>query len=442
MMRRGIPLLLICSAVLSCKGSSGDDDDGGEDFRTTFGYFLTTGNTSLSSVIMTIMGDSDMNLIQGQTGTTQTDALGFISGRITNSGGTGIANVVVQAHNDSGLPAGATFYQSSATGAYAPGLTMTSATGRFVVMNVQAGRVNIKCSAGADGNLIVRLPAGTTVFAQISATATGVQPEWAGVTQNLGATGSAQAGGPEPSVNYQLLGVTSGPGPASDGTTGAFDLGTVPARNTFIVKCTKTGFVDTHTYVRTVNADLTSGAGGGNVLIASVTNRDNELNATGVVLTPGTGIIRGRVLDGNGGCIVEARDDNDQVVGTVLYGDNSDNAKPSAVLTAMQPDGFFYIYNVPPGLILIRATETGFAANSYVEVFPDGITIPLDLTPVAQLQDTITLSGALASLQGFAVPNGTITLHGLGIGDQSDQFGEYAMANVPTQHVLIVRTSK
>jgi len=434
--------LLFCAALASCGGASSGDDENSEKFRTTYGYFLATGNTSVSSVIMSIMGDSDIALIQGQTNMTQTPGLGFITGRVTDGTGAAMANVTIQAHNDSGLAAGSIVYQSAINGVYTPGLLATTATGRFVVMNVQVGRVNIKCVSGADGNLLVRVPASSTVFAQMSVTATGVQPTWSGVTQNLGAPGSAQPGGPEPLVNYQLLGVTSAPGPLSAITTGAFDLGTVPARNTFIVKCTKTDFVATHTYVRTVNANLTSGGGGGNVLITSVTNRDNELNATGVVLTPGTGIIRGRVIDGNGGCVVEARDENDLPVGVVLYGDNADNARPSAVATQMQADGYFYIYNVPPGLVLVRATETGFAANAYVEVFADGITIPLDLVPAVQTQATITLSGALASLQGFAVPKGVIVLHGMGIGDISDDFGEYAMTNVPTSHQFIVRTSK
>jgi hypothetical protein len=441
MVFRRLAMVLGLVLLASC-GKSGGDDDTSENFRTTFGYFLTTPQSSVSSVIMSIMGERDMELIQNQTGANQVTGLGFISGKVQDSTGTGIAGVTIQAHNDSGLPAGSIFYRSAITGAYVSGLTSTTATGQFVVINAQIGRVNIKCASGADGNLIVRMPGGTTVFAQLSASATGVQPTWSGVTQNLGATGSAQPGGPEPSVNYQLVGVTSAPGPTSDATTGAFNLGTAAARNTFIMKCTKAGFVDTHMYVRTVNANLTSGAGGGNVLIASVANRDNELVDPSVVLTPGTGIIRGRVMDGNGGCVVEARDANDQVVGTVMYGDNTNNAKPNAAMTFMEPDGVFYIYNVPPGQILIRATEPGLAANSYVEVFPDGITIPLDLTPQAQLQDVISISGALASLQGFAVPKGRIILHGMGIGDETDQFGEYTMVNVPTGYVFIVRTSK
>jgi hypothetical protein len=432
--------LLLCFAFASCGGSSGDDSNG-ETFRTTFGYFLTTGNTSVSGVIMSIMSESDLTLIQTQTSQTQTPGLGFIAGRIADGTGTGIAGVTVQAHNNSGLAAGAIFYQSDITGAYTNGLTQTGATGRFVVMNVQGDRVNIKCSAGADGNLYVRVPGGTTVFAQVTATASGVQPTWSGVTQNLGGTGSALPGNPEASVNYQIIGTTSSPGPSSDGA-GAFNLGTVPARNTYLMKCTKATFVDTYTYMRTVNANLTSGGGGGNILITSATNRDNELNATGVVLTAGAGIIRGRVLDGAGGFVVEARDGNDSGVGTVLYGDNADQGRPSAVLTATQTDGIFYIYNVPPGQVLLRATKTGQAVSTYVDVFADGITLPLDLVPVAQTQATITLSGALASLQGFAVPKGNIVLHGLGVGDSSDAFGEYSMTNVPTSHVLIVRTSK
>ena len=432
--------LLLCAGLASCGGKASDDDS--EPFRTTFGYFLTTGNTSVSGVIMSIMGESDVTLIQNQTGTTQTPGLGFITGRITDSGGLGIAAVTVQAHNDSGLAAGAIFYQSAITGAYTIGLTQTTATGRFVVMNVLPGRVNIKCAAGADGNLYVQVPGGTTVFAQLSAAATGAQPTWAGVTQNLGATGSALPGSPEASVNYQLMGTTSAPGPASDGTTGAFSFGTVPARNTFIVRCAKTGFVNTHTYVRTVNANLTAGGGGGNAFITSTTNRDTELNSTGVVLAAGTGIIRGRVMDGAVGLVVEARDVNDAAVGVVMYGDNGDNGRPSAVLTSTQTDGIFYVYNVPPGQIFLRATKTGQAVSTYVDVFADGITLPLDLVPLTQTQDTITLSGALASLQGFAVPEGNIVLMGLGVGDSSDAFGEYSMTGVPTSHVFIVRTYK
>ena len=432
--------LLLCLGLASCGGKSSDDDS--EAFRTTFGYFLTTGNTSVSGVIMSIMGQSDITLIQNQTGVTQTPGLGFITGRITDGAGAGIGAVVVQAHNDSGLAAGAIYYQSAITLAYTVGLTQTTTTGRFVVMNVQPGRVNLKCASGADGNMYVRVPGGTTVFAQLSASATGTQPSWSGVTQNLGAAGSALPGSPEASVNYQLIGSTSGPGPASDGTTGAFSFGTVPARNTFLVKCSKATFVDTYTYVRTVNANLTAGGGGGNVFITSPTNRDNELNATGVVLTAGTGIIRGRVMDGAGGFEVEARNADDAAVGTVLYGDNALNGKPNAALTETQTDGIFYIYNVPPGQIFLRATKAGQAVSTYVDAFADGITLALDLSPLVQTQDTITLSGALATLQGFAVPEGNIVLQGLGVGDSSDSFGEYSMTGVPTSHVFIVRTYK
>src|SRR5262245_23195745 len=196
MFKRSIALLA-CATLASCGGGSGGGDENGEKFRTTYGYFLTTGNTSVSSVIMSIMGDSDITLIQGHTGITQTPGLGFITGRVMNGTGTAIAGVTIQAHNDSGLAAGSIVYQSGTTGIYTPGILSTSATGRFVVMNVQLGRVNIKCVSGADGNLIVRVPQNSTVFAQLTATATGVQPTWSGVTQNLGSTGSAQSGGPE-----------------------------------------------------------------------------------------------------------------------------------------------------------------------------------------------------------------------------------------------------
>lgn len=440
MLKRSIALLL-CAGLFSC-GGSGSGDDSDEDFRTTFRYFFPTGDTAMVSQIMPIMGDSDVQLIRNQTGASMNTALGFIAGRVTNNLGQPLTGVVVQAHNDSGLPAGSIFYQSGITGAYTPGLTMTTPTGRFVVMNVQVGRVNIKLTTVADGNLYVQCPAGSTVFAQIVGTVPGAQPNWDGITMNLIASGRAVPGAPEPSVNYQVLGFTSAPGPASNGTTGAFDLGTVPARNTFLVKCTKAAFVDTYTYIQSLNADLTPGLGGGNIFITSPANRDAEINATGVVLTPGTGIVTGRVLSGAGGFTVQARDGNDQIVGDVRYGDNADGGRPSAVLTSTEADGIFYVYNVPPGQVFLRATKLGQAATTYVDVFADAITLPLDLSPLTQAQATISISGALASLQGFAVPNGKVTLHGLGISDTSDQFGEYTISSAPSQYLLIVRTSK
>jgi hypothetical protein len=193
--------------------------------------------------------------------------------------------------------------------------------------------------------------------------------------------------------------------------------------------------------VLTQTANLTSGAGGGNVLIASEANRDAELVPSGVTLTAGAGILRGRVLDSAGGFTVEARDGSDSAVGEVWYGNGSTGA-PDAAVTTTQPDGIFYVYNLPPGQIFLRATKTGQVATAYVDAFADGITVMYDLVPLVQAQATITLSGALISLQGFAVPDGNIFLHGMGIGAQSDGFGEYSLKNVPTRHLFIVRTSK
>src|SRR6185503_10171389 len=126
------PLLLAVFVLASCGGKS-SSDGGGENFRTTFRYFHVTGNTAESNQNMPLMGESDITLIQNQTGTNQTAGLGFIAGRIDNGAGVGVAGVTVQAHNDSGLPAGSIFYQSAITFAYSTGLTMTTSTGRFVV---------------------------------------------------------------------------------------------------------------------------------------------------------------------------------------------------------------------------------------------------------------------------------------------------------------------
>lgn len=434
-------LLLFCVALFSCGKASSDDD--GLNYRTTFGYFLTTPDFTVPSVIMTIMSEDDLKLFETQTGTTQSAGLGFIAGRVMDGTGTPIAGVTVEAHNDSGLAAGALFYQSGTTLQFTPILSMTSSTGRFIAMNVSQGRVNLKCASGADGNLYVRSLGNATVFCQLNATTlvASPQPTWSGVTQNLGATGSAQPSGPEPSVVHASLG-TSGLVGTSDGTTGAFNYGTVRARTTHIVKCSKAAFVDTYTYIPVGTANLTSGAGAGNVLVASVANRDAELVPAGLTLTPGTGMIRGVVLNGSGGVTVEARDSNDAAVGDVRYGANGDNGRPSDLLTTTETDGFFYIYNLPPGQYLLRATKTDFATSTYVDVFADGITVPLNLNPQPQPQATVMISGALATLQGFAVPKGFVTLHGMGIADSTDDFGEYTLINVPTKHMFIVRTAK
>lgn len=431
--------LLLCLFVVSC--GSGKKKDS-EDFRTTFGYFLETGNSSVSGVLMSITSKKDITLFETQTGATQIDGLGFLVGRIVDPAGSPLGGVVVTAQNDFGLAAGSLFYQSAVTGAFGPGFFATTATGRFIVMNVSPGRVNLKCGTGADGNLYVQAYGGASNFVEITASTpkASPQPTWSGVTQNLGGTGTALPGAPEPSVTYQILGTTGLTG-TSDVTTGAFNLGTVNALNTYIMKCTKSAFVDTYTYILTQTADLTSGSGGGNVLIASVTNRDTELVPSGVTLTPGTGIFRGRVLDSAGGFTIQARDGNDAIVGEVWYG-NGVNGAPDGTLSVTQPDGIFYIYNLPAGQIFLRATKSNQVATAYVDAFADGITMLYDLVPLTQGAATITVSGALISLQGFAVPDGDITLHGLGVSAKSDSFGEYSLKNVPTRHLFIVRTSK
>jgi hypothetical protein len=96
--------------------------------------------------------------------------------------------------------------------------------------------------------------------------------------------------------------------------------------------------------------------------------------------------------------------------------------------------------------VFIRAgrigVPTSHAATTYVHVYPDSITVPLDLTPLVQTVPVISISGFLQSLTGFAVPEGTVVFQGLGLGDQTDVFGECSIPNVPTQHQFIVRSFK
>jgi hypothetical protein len=433
--------LLCCAALAACDAKGGDDDGV---FRTTFGYFMSTGNTTQSGIGFVIISEADIDFYESQTGANQLDTTAFIRGQVQNAAGNLTPGVEVEVLNDNGLSSGQLYYQSAFTGAFGSAVPYTSGTGRFIVINVPAGRINLRCKTGADGNLFVQAVAGAAVFAQVKATAPkATAPTWDGLTLNLGGTGSALPAAAEPAVALQLMGATGTLTPSN--LSGQFSLGAVQARNTFLMKATKTDFVPTYTYVRTLTANLTSGAGGGDVLIASVAVRDAELVPTGVTLTPGTGIIRGRVMDGAGGFAVEVRDAVDNGIGVVRYGDNGNAGKPNDALTATHPNGIFYVYNVPPGQVLLRAGRIGapsLVVNTYVDVYADSITVPLDLEPLTQSVALISISGFLQSLTGFAVPEANVVFHGLGIGDETDVFGELSISNVPTQHELIVRSSK
>ncbi len=448
--RLGI-LALAALAIPAC-GGGGDDDPNGLTYRTTYGYYLTTGQTSLTGTLFYLMSSQDVATYQTHTGVTQNAGLGIIVGKVQDGSAAGIAGVTIQAHNDAGLSAGGVFYQNATTGAYSALLTETQSTGWFVAMNVTPGRVNLKCAAGAgggagtDGNLYLDVKADSCVFAVITATSVAKSTvTWAGQTLNLGGTGTALPGAAEASVTYTRLGHSGSTGP-SDGT-GLFNLGSVNAENTFLVRCSKAGLVDTYNTKVVGTSNLTGGAGGGDLLIVSPTNRDNELKPAAVSLTAGTGIIRGEVINASGGFTVEARDAAGTLVGEVWYGDNANFAKPSAAVTSTQADGVFYIYNVPPGQVLVRALKTGGSAASattYVDVFADSISLPADLVPVAQSQDTISISGALVTMLGYGIQTGSIGFVGLaGVGATSDSFnGAYVMSGVPARHVLIARTSK
>lgn len=447
MKARWLALLSTVALVPSCKGGGDDDDE--VRYFTTYNYVLRTAETSLTNVTAYLMAETDIDVLEGQTGITQNAGAALIFGQVVDmNDGTGLDGVTVELHNDSGLPSGSVFYQSAVTGQYIAGLQETSTTGRFVGMNIVPGRINFKCAAGGgggvggDGNVYLLAGADTCVYVTLSADPTKDTVTWGGVTQRLGAAGSAVAEAPEPAVTYTRIGNGGSTGP-SDGS-GVFSFGSVNAYNAHLVRAGKAGFVDTYNYKQTVTTNLTSGAGGGDLYIITATDRDNQMTDPLLLpLTAGTGFIRGRVMDASGGFVVEAFDTGGTAVGTVRYGDNADNGRPTPVLTATQANGIFYICNVPPGQIMIRASKSGAVANAYVESFADAITLPLDLLPASKTVDTITISGALRNLSSYGVREGNIRLLGTGVGTQSDQFnGGYFMTGVPTRQTFIVVTSK
>lgn len=420
----------------SCLKNDEDDD---LSYRTTYGYFLKTGNTSMDQTML-IMSGQDLQTFQDQTGAVQTESLGFIGARILDPDGVPLAGVSVNVHGDQGFPVGQVYYQDEATKAYTPFLAQTSGTGRFIAFNIQPGRVNLKCASGADGNLYVHVPSGTSVIAALVATPTKNAVSWTGVTRKLGDTGTALPAGEEFGVKIERLGtngsVTSG---ASDG---AFNVGSVHANHTWLVKCSKTGFVDTYQYKKT-EASTLNGGPDGDLLIVDPTDRDNELVPGSVTLETGTGMIRGIVQNGQGGFTVEARDETGTVQGDVGYGDYSNFGRPGVDVLSTQPDGIYYIYNLPPGRYLLRAVKAGFATSAYVDVFADAVSLPFPLVPEPTFdQDAITLSGSVVTLLNFGAANVQVGIEGLPQGTTSDTFSAYVLQGVPSMHTLIARTLK
>jgi len=357
---------------------------------------------------------------------------------VDSANGSPISGVTVSAHDASGSTTGSLYYHNSATNQYSSLLSSTSSSGKFVVFNVDIGRVNITCNSGADGNLFVHSQGYSASIVTLGATPNKNTVSWSGVTFNLGASGSAVQGAAEGSVTYELIGTggSTGPSAANDGS---FSIGTVNARNDFYVKCSKSGFIDSYNWKRTEGSNISTGSGG-DLLIVDSDNLD-ELVPGSVTITSGTGMIRGAIGSTVSGLVVQAFDFHGTQIGVVRYGDNSDNGRPNDALTSTQSNGIFYVYNLPPGKpYLLCASKTGYATSAYVDVFGDSITLPRDLVPLAATQATIQVSGVLMTLQNVVLEDGTVNFLGTLLIAPSDSIGAYSQSSVPAKHVFILGT--
>ena len=435
---RGIGFLLAAAACLGgCKGSS--SDDGGLTYRPTTWYHLDTGDTDMGSLLLLVMSSADLYTIQAETGVVQAPGFGLIWGTVQDAAGTAISGAQVSALRDSGVSAGAPVYQDT-DGAFKAALTATTTQGQFVIQNVAPGRVNLRCIAGASGNAYVDVVADETALVSVESISGAGTVTWSGVTRNLVNLPSTA----EPAVTITGLG-TGVPFPiVSDGTTGAFNAGAVYRNDTYRVRLSKAGFVDTYTAFPVGTGNLATPQG--DLLIVSIANRaGTSFTPASVTLDPSRGIVRGLLTPASGtldGYVIGCTDLDAVSTGTVRYGSAAD-ASPDGALAATSTSGVFYVYNVPPGTVLLRATKTGYGGSCYADVVADSIRLVNgELSPAANANDTITVSGHLGTFSMQGVGDGTIRFLGYSETASSPADYSYSLSGTPAHHRFRVRCAK
>jgi hypothetical protein len=203
-----------------------------------------------------------------------------------------------------------------------------ASTGEIVIMNLTSGKAN--------GNLF---PAQFTVLPTI--TMSGTIRDSAGVL----------AGATIELPGNTLVSATSG----ADGT---YTLAGLPYNQEFSVKVSKTGYADEYSKSITTTTDLT----------AADFRLYSAAEVAGLGITPGLGVIQGKVRNGADGTAISGATVAITASSgsyTVLYA-NATTSLPEAG-SATTANGMFYILNVTPGdIVTVQAAAAGFSNASAI----------------------------------------------------------------------------
>ncbi len=430
-----LAIALLLGAAVSCKKKSSDDDGASALWPTVY-FGFTTPDTDPDSMNTLIVSQDDIDVIESQTGQAQSASAGFLYGTVVNSVGSSLAGVQVSTLNDAGVSAGSAIYKNE-SGVFDTSLTQTSSKGTFVIFNMTPGRVNVRCTSGASGNAYIPITASEVALLTLRAVTTYQVISWSGVTRRLVNVPSTA----EPGV--LVTGFATGlPFPfVSDGTTGAFNAGNVPANNTYLLKLSGAGLTDTYNLFTAGTTALATPAG--DLFVVATTDLVSVNFTPASVTLDGTkGVIRGLLTPASDGYTINCTNLSGTAVGTVRYGAAADGA-PSDALATTSTSGIFYIYNAPAGTVYVTAAKTGYGGSAYVEAFAGSVTLVNgQLGPAANINDTISLGGYLLTLQSLAVASGTVQLLGNGGSDTTDSQGIYSFSSVPSHHALRIRATR
>jgi hypothetical protein len=391
----------------------------------------------MTSVFLPIMSKNDQTVAETQSGAALQALKAFVYCVIRDGGGTPIAGVQVQAVNDAGLAGGQIYYK---TGTGFNGAAGTNATGQLIIFNLDPGRVNLRCTAGASGNLHVRVEADGTTSAVLFAGAAAAKVKLSGITRDF----ANPLGTPLAAVDVGGI-MTGAPFPVLSDGTGNYTTpaASVDAGNLLLLRLTKTGGLHAPT-INTVLMGATDLVY--DLSIVSLAERASaDFTPAAVALDPTKGIIRGILAPMSGtldGYTVVATNEAGAVTGTVSYGDTI-NGKPGASATTTLT-GIFYVHNADPGPVLLRATKSGMAGSTLVEVEADGVTMlhPLQLRPAAATNASIQVLGSTVDLFSGAIDGVSVSFRGLTNATVSDGFGSYVVGSMPANTDVVARCVK
>lgn len=430
-----ILVLAISVSMIGCDAATDDGSSSGL-FRPTTLFYMAPRTTASTSILQRIMSNIDASALAAQASETQTGGNGIIRGTVIDAVPTLLAGVTVSAINEGGLTAGIVYYRD-VSGLFNPALTSTTAFGEFIVFNVAPGRVNLRCTGGASGNLYVAVVADETTLANIIAV--GGPPPSVTWTATSELHSSVATGTPVDSVTLAGMSLPAGLVPTPTAvTTGAFSFGTLGGQLYFI-KASKALHTDTYNLV---SVGSLSPFVDDIFIVDTAALSTTAWVPTGLTLTAGKGIIRCELSGSVSGCSVLCS----RLNGTTfvdVYAADAGTAAPLTLGGVTPANGVVYIYNVDPGTVMLRATKTGFAGSVYVDVFADSITMVRGQLFVASAPTaTISIGGPVLQYSGGAVALATVTLEGTTLSDACDGFGQYVIGSAPASTLLRVRTTR